>query len=254
MIGIVGGVGPYAGIDLLKKIYDNTVASRDQDHLDTALLSLPSKISDRTDYLEKKTDENPAYAIFNVLQKLERIGVTVAGIPCNSAHSKSIFDVIQRELKKTGSTLTLLNMIEETCGFIERYYPDIKSVGVLSTTGTYKSGIYTEILQEKGYRAIVPGLDMQETLIHPSIYDTNYGIKALSNPVHPRALENLEKGLSFLKRQGAEAVILGCTEISLALSQKRITGMIMIDPTNILARALIYHFAPHKLKELTDDL
>jgi aspartate racemase len=34
MIGIVGGVGPYAGLDLLKKIYDNTIANNDQEHLE----------------------------------------------------------------------------------------------------------------------------------------------------------------------------------------------------------------------------
>ena len=48
MIGIVGGVGPYAGLDLLRKLLDNTLANSDQEHLDTVLLSLPSGIMDRT--------------------------------------------------------------------------------------------------------------------------------------------------------------------------------------------------------------
>ena len=46
MIGIVGGVGPYAGLDLLRKLLDNTLANSDQEHLDTVLLSLPSGIMD----------------------------------------------------------------------------------------------------------------------------------------------------------------------------------------------------------------
>ncbi len=253
MIGIVGGVGPYAAIDLLKKIYYNTIASKDQDHLDTALISLASKISDRTAYLEKRVKENPAYAIFNVLQKLEDIGATVAGIPCNAAHSKEIFDVVLHELEKSGGAIKLLNMIEETVCFIERTYPNIKIVGILSTTGTYKSGVYRQALKEKNYSVILPTWDTQETFIHPSIYDTAFGIKAFSNPIQPQAIDYLHEGLSYLKNKGAEAVILGCTEISLALPQIRMQGMISIDPTNILARALIYHYAPQKLKELKHE-
>jgi len=51
MIGIVGGVGSYAGIDLIKKVYDLTEASSDQDHLPVSMLSVPHKIIDRTKYL-----------------------------------------------------------------------------------------------------------------------------------------------------------------------------------------------------------
>ncbi|RPI41687.1 MAG: aspartate racemase, partial [Bacteroidetes bacterium] len=58
MIGIVGGMGPYAGLDLLRKIYDNTLAGSDQEHLDTILISLSSRIPDRTEYLLGKENLN----------------------------------------------------------------------------------------------------------------------------------------------------------------------------------------------------
>ena len=51
IIGIVGGVGPYAGLDLTEKIFGQTIASSDQEHLPVALLSLPERIEDRTRYL-----------------------------------------------------------------------------------------------------------------------------------------------------------------------------------------------------------
>ena len=47
-IGIVGGVGPYAGLDLMKKIFDNTEARHDQGHLDVLLVNSPRLIDDRT--------------------------------------------------------------------------------------------------------------------------------------------------------------------------------------------------------------
>ncbi|MEN8125991.1 MAG: amino acid racemase [Bacteroidota bacterium] len=250
MIGIVGGLGPYSGIDLLKKVFDNTQARSDQEHLDAILLSMPSKIEDRTQYLIGKVKVNPAVTIVEVLLKLEKIGATIAGIPCNTAHSEKIFKVIRLELEKAKSTIEVLNMIDETVLFIVSNYPNVTKVGVLSTTGTYKSKIYASPLKSKGYEVIVPPLEMQENIIHPAIYHKTYGIKALSNPIHPQARENLLQGISFLKEQGAQVVILGCTEIPLAITESKINDVITIDPANVLARALIHKSNHHKLKPL----
>lgn len=250
MIGIVGGVGPYAGIDLLKKVYDNTIADTDQQHLDTALLSMSSRISDRSAYLNGEIEENPGLAIADVLLKLESIGVTVAGIPCVTAHSGKILESVKQKLNDEKSGLKLINMISETLLFIKKNYPYISAVGVLSTTGTYKSAVFTDALKENGYKVILPKMEIQEKLIHPAIYDPVYGIKALSHPVQPQAVENLNKGVAYLKAHGAQAVILGCTEIPLAIQEKEVQGLLTIDATNILARALIYHYRPDKLKEM----
>ena len=112
MIGIVGGVGPYAGLDLVKKVFDNTFARSDQDHLDVVMLSMPGSIVDRTEYLEGRVEENPGLAIAGILKRLEDTGATHAGIPCNTAHAPGIFSVIERELKTMGSSISLLHMIE----------------------------------------------------------------------------------------------------------------------------------------------
>ncbi|MFA5667640.1 MAG: amino acid racemase [Balneolaceae bacterium] len=250
MIGIAGGMGPYAGLDLLNKVFDNTLANSDQEHLDAIILSTPSIIDDRTQFLLGKVKVNPAFAIAKILLKLEKAGATVAGIPCNTAHSDSIFKVIRQELEKANSKITLLNMIEETISFIATTYPSIKKVGVLSTTGSYKNQLYSAPLEANGFKVIQPTLAMQENLIHPAIYHPIYGIKTVSNPIHPKAKENLLKGILYLKEHGAEAVILGCTEIPLAITESKIYEIITVDPANILARALIHLQNPDKLKPL----
>jgi len=252
MIGIVGGIGPYAGLDLLKKVFDNTMANSDQEHLDTLLLSMPSKIEDRTEYLIGKIKINPAYAIVEVLLKLQEIGVVVAGIPCNTAHSKEIFTIIQSELKKHQCSIKVLHMIDETVSFISINHPNITKVGVLSTTGTYKSAVYKLQLLSKGFEVIVPSLEIQEKYIHPAIYHPSYGIKASSDPIQPQARKNLMQGVLFLKDQGAQALILGCTEIPLAITESKIYDMLTIDPNYVLARALIQYSNPDKLKPLNN--
>jgi len=248
MIGIVGGIGPYAGLDLLRKVFDNTIAGKDQDHIDAILLSMPSSILDRTEYLVGKVKENPGLAIAEVVKRLEMAGAMVAGIPCNTAHVSEIFQPILDELLMEGCRIKVLHMIHETVSFLAGTFPRIKRIGVLSTTGTYLNSVYKDALEAKGYEVFRPGSEMQEQLIHPAIYHPEYGIKSVSNPVESRAKNNLLEGFSYLKERGAEAVILGCTEIPIAFPEKNIEGLVAIDPTTVLARALIQYDTPEKLK------
>jgi aspartate racemase len=251
MIGIVGGVGPRAGLDLMGKLVDQTLAGSDQDHVDTLLYSLPSVIPDRTEYLLGRVHENPGIALAEILLRMAYAGVTVAGIPCNTAHAAPIFNVIRQRLQDAGSSLKLLHMIDETMEFLMEAVPGADRIGVLSTTGTYRTGIYRDALQARGLIPVLPPGDMQENLIHTAIYDPGYGIKSVPDRIHPQARKNLDRGFSWLAGQGARAVILGCTEIPLAFTAQTIRGMRTIDPAVALARALIRAEAPEKLKPLS---
>ena len=93
MIGVIGGMGPYAGLDLVEKIFAETIASTDQDHVPVAMLSCPASITDRSAFLLGKSAENPANAIAEVALRLERSGAAIAGMPCNSAHARLILTV-----------------------------------------------------------------------------------------------------------------------------------------------------------------
>jgi aspartate racemase len=67
--------------------------------------------------------------------------------------------------------------------------------------------------------------------------------------VTPRARADLERGVADLRRQGAEAIILGCTEMPLAFPEGSFEGVPLIDPTLVLARSLIKEVAPARLKQ-----
>ncbi len=178
LIGIVGGVGPYAGLDLAAKVFDQTAARRDQEHLPVALLSLPHTIADRTAYLLGDVTENPAYALAEVIRRLETLGATVVGIPCNTAHAPRIFDVLLAELARTGNRLRVLHMIHETARFLAETLPGVQRVGVLSTTGTARAAVYPEVLAPLGIR---PRRRMTgKRASQAAIYDETYGIKAQS--------------------------------------------------------------------------
>ena len=236
MIGIVGGVGTFAGIDLYRKIYKYTDARTDQDHLPVALVSIPRKVPDRTMYLQGEVNENPGIALAQIINVLAGSGAEVIGIPCNTAHSAVIFNEI---LARIPENIKLLHLIEEVGRHISIHYPGINKAGILGTNGTYQSKVYTDVLSSYDIEALYPDEKMQKSMVHPAIYDKSYGIKAFSDPVTERSRRDLLQVASSLIQQGAEAIILGCSEIPLAIHESGIGQCIIIDSVSVLAQALI---------------
>jgi len=241
-------MGPYAGLDLARKVFDNTIASRDQEHLPLVLVSAPEEIEDRTLFLTGKSNRNPAESIFPIISSLEQAGATVAGIPCNTAHAPQIFDPLAAKIKEAGYRVRLLHMIKEVGQFIRESHSNLKCIGLLSTMGTFRTRTYPMILEPLGFTLITPEESLQKSLVHDAIYNPQYGIKAHPNPVSTNARMQLLQGIAHLREKGADAVILGCTEIPLAITENRIDDLVLIDPAFVLARALIRETYPKKLR------
>ena len=106
------------------------------------------------------------------------------------------------------------------------------------TNGTYKSGIYNKLLTDKDYEVILPDFSFQDTVIHKMIYDPIFGIKA--NPSHctEEVKFLIEKALHFFRSKNTQAIILGCTELSLVFPNS-LDDLIVIDSNDSLAKALI---------------
>jgi len=240
IIGIVGGMGPQAGVALFNSIMHHTVATIDQEHLSVILMSFPAQIPDRTAFLQGAAGRNPAYPIAGTIRKLEKAGATVAGIACNTSHCPGIYDVIRSELERMDARIALLHMPEETCIHIGENYPHIRRVGVMTTNGTYQSGIYRDALQRYGYDVVLPGPRFQDEVIHRSIYDRVIGLKATPDQITGQARSLVNKALHFFRENGAELVVLGCTDLSILLSaEEAVSDIPIADSTEALAMALI---------------
>lgn len=246
MIGVVAGVGPYAGLDLLKKITAQTAARSDQEHLTVVSISEPAAIPDRTAFLLGETAHNPALPILEQLQRLASLGAVVAGIPCNTAHAPPIMNVIESGLRNLDGNLRLLHMIGEVGRMLQQYYPAVRTVGVMATIGTIHTHVYPLTLEPLGYTVIEVSEPWLSSKLQPAIYDKHYGIKACGFAT-PQARANLLETIGFLQEQGAQAIILGCTELPLAFKDTAIDGLPLIDSTLALARALIAAASPQKL-------
>ena len=237
MIGIVGGMGPYAGLDLVKKIFDLTQANQDQDHVPLAMISVPHKITDRTKFLEGETNINPGIEIANIVRQLSDQGASVIGMPCNTAHSSKIINEVYNSIPEG---ITFVNMVSEVIKFIRGEYPDIERVGILATTGTMKAGVYNKELIDNDLKPIILSKENQKKLIDQAIYDKDFGIKSISNPVQDIAKRKIHLAIESLIENKAEVVILGCTELPLAVSATSVKTIPLIDSTMILARSLLF--------------
>ncbi|AOM80839.1 hypothetical protein BFS30_17220 [Pedobacter steynii] len=238
-IGIVGGMGPHSGLTLFNHILSNTKARTDQEHPSVIMMSFPKHIVDRTSFLEGDTEINPAYSIAQIILNLGKSGAKVVGIACNTAHSQHIYDVIIDELVKEKSEVKLMNMPLETCRHLKDSKTGITKVGLMATNGTYKSGVYKKILEDSGYEVIVPDAVFQNQVIHKMIYDVEFGIKASPNNLNVNVQRLMNEALEYFKEKEAEAIILGCTELSMIFKEKMFERIHIVDPTEILALALL---------------
>ncbi len=84
-LGIIGGMGPSATVDLMDKIIKNTPAKKDQGHIKMIVDHNP-QIPDRTAHL-LQNGEDPTIPLLTCARNLEQWGADFIAIPCNTAHS-----------------------------------------------------------------------------------------------------------------------------------------------------------------------
>ncbi|MCL1991878.1 MAG: amino acid racemase [Spirochaetes bacterium] len=249
VIGVIGGMGPYAGLDFVQKIFGSTKAKKDQDHLNCVLVSLPGSVSDRTAFLLRNEGENPAAGMFESARRLHLAGASYAAVACNTAHAKRIFEPFCEAVKKELSGLVIVNMLESCAEFIKKERGGLSRIGLLATVGTHQSGVYGEYFRkEDGFTLLEPDAAGKEN-IHEAIYNEGFGIKSFSQPVTERARALVSGEINRLAEKGAQAVILGCTELPLAIPPGATSSIQLIDPGLIAARKLVSLAAPERLAE-----
>ena len=247
VIGIVGGMGPSAGIDLHQKIISLTKVKRDQDHLPVVHVSLSGQIGDRSQFLLGAVSENPAKGILKAVDLLLQSGATVLAMPCNTAHAPTIFDRVRDEVRERAPNLVLLHMIEEVTRAIRQNFRAGARIGLLATDGTLQSGVYEKAFEAAGLAAVIPDPEMQ-CRVRSVIYDPDYGVKARSTPVTQKARAELAEAMDHLIARDVACIVLACTELPLVISGTKYGGAPLIDATRILAAAMIRAFAPDKLR------
>jgi len=224
VVGILGGMGPDATMDLYNHIIRMTPAQQDQDHIPALIFSNP-KIPDRTESIMSGKTKKIIQYLQESAHVLEKGGADFIVIPCNTAH------VFYKEITKAVS-IPVYHIAEETVKYITSLYRSEKYVGLLGTIGTLKTNLYQGYLQKKGITAVVPDDEIMEQYVMKAIY----GIKAGRDTEEARKL--LIHAVTTLPERAQNIVIMGCTEIPLAFKEP-LDSTVMINPTEILAETAV---------------
>ncbi len=224
-IGVLGGMGPEAGAAFFERIVRETDAGRDQDHPPVILYSLP-QVPDRTEAI-LHGGQDPVPALRRGLAALRRAGADFAVMACISAH------YFQPRLVPR-SPLPLISLIDETVAAIIKMKPVPRSIGLLATDGTVRSGIFARAFEAAGIAVLTPSSRDQARLT-TAIYGQK-GIKA-GFPRGPAREAVLEVARGLVHR-GAGAILAGCTEIPLVLGPTDLP-VPLVDPMIAGARAAV---------------
>lgn len=220
-IGILGGMGPLATVDLFNKIISMTNAHCDNEHIHI-LIDNNTEIPDRTSFILGH-GEDPTPELIKSATTLESMGADFIVIPCNTAHH--FYNAIQDSV-----SIPIINMIEETAKYIVNMNLETNNVGLISTTGTIVSGVYDNMFKKYNLGIVKPDTKGQQVIM-----DLIYGVKEGRTNFN---LDSVYEVLRNLNYSGCNQVILGCTELPVAFQNLNIHGN-FIDPTKILAQSAI---------------
>jgi aspartate racemase len=226
IVGILGGMGPEATTDFFTRIVKGTRAKKDQDHLRILIDNNP-KVPNRTLAIQGK-GPSPLPELIQSAKGLEKSGADFIAIPCVTAHY--FHGPLQKRVK-----IPVLHIVEETMKYLQTRLKAIHKIGLLATSGTIQSGLFQKAFSLSGIELILPNPELQKNKVMEAVFGKR-GIKAIGPSEKSKRL--ILVASHELIRQGAQAILAGCTEIPLVLRDGDLPVPV-IDPVAILAKAVI---------------
>jgi aspartate racemase len=223
IIGVLGGMGPAATADFMAKLVALTPAACDQEHLPVLVASLPH-IPDRSQAI-LGDGPDPLPYLMSGIAVLNQAEVGLVVVPCNTSHHW--FD----EMAK-GCRSPMLH-IARACVAALPASPDMR-VSLFATRGAIHSGFYQRELALRGLHCVAPDPDGAQRDVDACIRAVKGGDLALG-------AAHLAAALADAKARGAQAVIMGCTEIPVAAAQLQDPGLLLVDSSLELARQAVKH-------------
>ena len=241
MIGILGGMGTQAGLDFCNKLAILYRGKVDQDYPLFLLYNKsnipgrPESIGIQTKSLSNRLKNKQSEKKYSLVLKslvngcdvLQKAKCKFIVIPCNTAHYW--YDDLEKKID-----LPIINMPKEVFNFTKKNCKKNSSIGLLATEGTLKTGVYSRFFDKK-YNLIYPNLLTQKNSVNKAIKLVKMGkVKAANKAI--------KKSIDYLIKRKCKKIILGCTELPIAIfafkSFKNIrSSKTFLDPNLILASA-----------------
>jgi len=219
-LGIIGGLGPLATAYFYELVTDFTNITREQEHIEIIIHSRPA-IPDRTAHiLNPGLCPSPLPAIIETGKELAGLGCSVIAIPCVTAHC--FYESYAAEIPAD-----VIHMPRETAAELAGY--GIKKAGIMATDGTVATGVLEDALTEYNIESVLPSPEKQKMVM-----DLIYNCVKMGRPLDMNEFAAVS---DELHNGGAQVVILGCTELSLA--KRESIGHGYIDVMEVLAKRCV---------------
>ena len=233
VVGILGGMGPAAGADFVRlfvqacadRMREHNIPVSDQAFPEHWLAQVP--VPDRSTALESPGPggHQPLDPMLQAMGKLAALGATTVAVACNTAHAW------HAELQERFPQLEVLHVAREVAQALAGR--GVREVGLLATEGTYRAGLYDQALRQAGLQCHIPLAEERERVMDGIYHGVKVGNMALARDCFAGVAQALAR------RHGLSTLVLGCTEIPLALSAvPGMDALELVDPADLLARAL----------------
>ncbi len=225
VLGVLGGMGPLASAQFMLRLTLLTPASCDQEHIPAVLWSDP-RVPPRL-AAPDGTAPDPLPALVRGLRGLEAAGCGAVAIPCNTAHGWIAG-------MQAATALPILHIIDAAAEDLRRQHVPPGPVGVMATAATLEMRLYQARLDGLGWPTLQPTAEEMAELVTPAI------AMVKANRVAD-AYVPLAEAVGLLRGRGAQAVVLGCTEIPLGIQAGpwQSLQVPLVDTIDALARAAI---------------
>jgi len=224
-LGILGGMGPAASAEFVNRLIQQTPASCDQEHIPFVLWNNP-QTPDRSTSM-RAGDDKPLPFLLEGIRGLKESGCDLMVIPCNTAHFwfDDMIKVNHRIIHIVDSVASMLRNINVTN----------TTIGIIGTRATIELGLYQNRLNDQGWNCITPTQKEMTSIVQPAIDLVKAGDMIKSHTM-------LMSVIDSLIARGAQAVVLGCTEIPLAIREGDKKNIPLINSIDSLVKTVIKEF------------
>lgn len=221
IVGIIGGMGPEATVDLMQRIIRLTPALDDIDHIRCIVDNNP-KVPSRIKAIIEGNGEDPGPCMAEMGKGLETWGADFLVIPCNTAHH--YYDAVQEAVD-----IPVINLIELVTDHVVEHYPTEQKIGLLASPAVAITGLYAKKFAPAGLVDIWPD-DAFQTKLLEVIKAVKRGESGADVRVdYARVCEHIAE-------KGAGLAIIACTELSALGGPLPVTT---VDAAEVLAQAIV---------------
>jgi aspartate racemase len=224
MIGVIGGMGPLATVDFMQKVIAATTAEHDEEHV-PLLVSNDARIPRRPPAI-LNGNASPLPRLMEIRDRLIAAGAMALVMPCNTAHHW------HADLARN-CPVPFPSLIELASDAAAKRSSPGERIGVIATRATLFAGLFDQALKARGRSVLLPADPVMDTAILPSIAHVKAGRLAQAQAL-------MQSAVQALLNQGANVVLLACTEAPIALAGAPDEIQVRcIDTTQVLALATV---------------